>query len=81
MSLVRIFEHKFYDRHCDYFQFNLLLPDFVIWRKEENSFGDQSRNIRINFATKLVFHVDKDIWFLEVKLFGFGFGMTRQWSY
>ena len=65
----------------NYFQFNLLIPDFIIWQQEQDSLETQSRNIRISFGSKLVFYIDEDMWILEVQLLGFGFGIVRQWDY
>lgn len=81
MSSVKVFEREFQPSCCDYFQFYLLTPDLVIWRREENCLGTSNRNIRISFASKLVFSMDEDMWILEVQLLGFGLAMVRQWDY
>ncbi len=81
MSLIKIFERRFQSKYHDYFQFNLLTADFVIWQQERDSLGIPSRNIRISFANKFVFSIDEDMWIVEVQLLGFGLGMVRQWNY
>ena len=81
MSLIKVFRHEFQSESCNYFQFHLLAPDFVIWQREEDSLEGSSRNIRIILNTKLVFSIDDDMWILEVQLLGFGIAVVRQWGY
>lgn len=77
----KIFKHEFYSDYCNYLQFNLLTPDFVIWKQERNEWLDKSRSTRISFPSKFIFSIDSDAWILEVQLLGFGFGIIRQWTY
>ena len=82
MTLVKVFKHEFQPGNaCNYFQFHLLAPDFVIWQRREDPLEGSSRNIRISLNSKFVFYIDKDMWSLEVQLLGFGLGVVRQWGY
>lgn len=81
MTLIKIFQQQFQPDHRDYFQFNLLTPDFIIWQQEQNSLETPSRNIRVCFANKFVFSIGEDMWILEIQLLGFGFGMIKQRDY
>ena len=81
MSLLTVFNHRYEDRFYDYLTLNLLLPDFTICKKEITCKENLSRSTVINFPTKFAFYIDEDMWLLEIQIFGFGFGIARQWDY